>query len=362
MLPLSIPSPPPSAKIFEFGTWLHSWIPFWPAAWTLPIHSYAICILVGILAAVLITNYRLSRRGAEPWIIIDIGLWAVVLGIIGARLYHVFTHVDDFFGPGKNTWNPFEQGAIWNVWDGGLAIFGGLIGGAIGVTIGCRLTGLRFWAVADALAPALLVAQAFGRLGNWFNQELFGLPTDLPWGLVIDRPNPAIPTGIPDDALFHPTFLYEIIWNLVGFAVILLIEHSFVLRKSTRFPTRYLPVWPVFARRDFWHWGKVLGLYLVWYGLGRSWLESIRLDPLDTFLGIRYNVWGALAAIVLGLVIIIAQTRRHPGVEPSVYVPGRVWISPAELDSEDTYTDTDDSGDDAAIDEVPATSGASRSS
>ena len=150
--------------------------------------SYALVILVGIVAAVLIANARLTRRGAEPWVIVDVGIWAVLLGIIGARLYHVFTHPDDYFGPGKNVWNPFEPGSIWAIWEGGVAIFGALIGGAIGVWIGCRITGLRFWSVADALAPGLLVAQAFGRLGNWFNQELFGLPTDLPWGLEIDRP------------------------------------------------------------------------------------------------------------------------------------------------------------------------------
>ena len=138
-------------------------------------------------------------------------------GIIGARFYHVLTHPDDYFGPGKNVWNPFEPGSIWAIWEGGVAIFGSLIGGALGVYIGCRFAGLRFWSVADAIAPGLLVAQALGRLGNWFNQELFGLPTDLPWGLEIDRPNAAIPTGIGDDVLFHPTFLYELIWNLVGF-------------------------------------------------------------------------------------------------------------------------------------------------
>src|SRR5690606_13143219 len=151
----------------------------------------------------------------------------------------------------------------------------------------------------------------FGRIGNYFNQELFGLPTDLPWGLEIDRPNPAIPVGIPEDALFHPTFLYEILWNLAGFAILILIENR--ISWSTDATTgaartglrRFLPFIPEFHRRDQWYWGKMVGLWAIWYGLGRVWFESIRLDPSETFLGIRSNVWGALAAIVVGLIILI---------------------------------------------------------
>ncbi len=351
----SIPSPSSDWQQLRipYGEWLHAIFPGVDPELSFRITTYAIVIIIGIIAAVLIVNRRLTRRGAEPWVVVDFGIWAVLLGIVGARLYHVLTHPGDYFGEGKNVWNPFEPGSIWAIWEGGGAIFGALIGGAIGVYIGCRLTGLRFWSVADAIAPALLVAQAFGRLGNWFNQELFGLPTDLPWGLEIDRPNPAIPTGIPHDVLFHPTFLYEIIWNLAGFAIILL-----VTEKLTRVPGKALPV---LERKEFWQWGKVLGLYLVWYGAGRAWLESIRLDPSETFLGVRTNVWAALAAIALGLILIWVQTRRHPGVEPDVYLPGRRPESAAGVDSEDTFTDSDEPGDDAEVDEeASATSGATR--
>ena len=301
----SIPSPGPE--------WQQIPIDIFGLHWR--IQTYAIMILIGIVVAALWTSRRLSKRGAEPGVILDILLWAVVLGIIGARLYHVFTHPSDYFYPGANLFNVFA------IWEGGNAIFGSLIGGAVGIWIACRISGLRFWSVADALAPALLLAQAIGRLGNYFNQELFGLPTNLPWGLQIDSGNKAIPVGLPDNTLFQPLFLYEIIWNVIGVVVIILLERKFRLQ-----------------------WGKTLAVYLNWYGVGRSYLESIRIDPSEfSFLGIPSNVWAAYLAIVLGIVIFIVQSRRHPGLEPSVYRPGREWVRPdAEVDSDDTDSDDED--------------------
>lgn len=301
----SIPSPGPE--------WQQIPIDIFGLHWR--IQTYAIMILIGIVVAALWTSRRLTKRGAEPGVILDILLWAVVLGIIGARLYHVFTHPTDYFYPGANLWNVFA------IWEGGNAIFGSLIGGAVGIWIACRISGLRFWSVADALAPGLLLAQAIGRLGNYFNQELFGLPTNLPWGLQIDAGNKAIPVGLPDNTLFQPLFLYEIIWNVIGVIVILFLERKFRLQ-----------------------WGKTLAVYLIWYGLGRSYLESIRIDPSEfSFLGIPSNVWAAFAAVVLGIVIFIVQSRRHTGLEPSVYVPGREWVRPdAEVDSDDTDSDDED--------------------
>jgi len=291
-----------------------------PLPWgVLSVHAYALCILLGIILATIITSRRLTKRGAEPGVVLDIALWAVPLGIIGARFYHVFTHPGDYFYEGANVWNPFEPGAIWNIWEGGNAIYGSLIGGAIGVFIGCRMTGIRFLSFADALAPGLLVAQATGRLGNWFNHELFGLPTDLPWGLEIESTNPAFPAGLPDGTLFHPTFLYEIVWNLAGAALIIFLERKINLR-----------------------WGKAFAVYLIWYGIGRSFFESIRLDPSEMFLGIRANVWASFAAVVVGVVIFLVQRRRHTGDEPTPYVPGREWKGPdAEVDSDETESDSD---------------------
>lgn len=335
MAPLSIPSPPPEWQVFELGSWIHSWLPAWPAAWILPIHVYALCILAGIVAAILVANRRLTQRGGEPWVILDVAIWAVVFGILGARLYHVATHPGDFF--------PFDAEHPWwrvfAIWEGGVAIFGTLLGGAFGVAIGCRIAGLRFLSVADAIAPGMLIAQALGRFGNYFNHELFGLPTTLPWGLQIEQDNPAWPTGLPAGTLFSPTFLYEMIWNLVGFVGLLWITRRFTLQ-----------------------WGRTLALYLIWYGIGRSWFESIRVDPSEYYLGIRANVWAAVLAIALGVIIFVVQSRRHHGHEPSIYRPGKEWVAPSAVDSGDRYSDTDDVDDEVRDGEPePATSGAQRS-
>lgn len=273
----SIPSP--SIQYFDLGP--------------LRIHIYALCILLGIGLATWITDARLSKRGAERGVVLDIILWAVPLGIIGARFYHVFTHPADYFYEGADLMKVFY------IWEGGNAIFGSLLGGAVGAWIGCKQTGIRFWSFADALAPAMLIAQATGRLGNYFNHELFGQPTTLPWGLEIESTNPAFPAGLPEGTLFHPMFLYEILWNLLGAFVIIVLERKLYLR-----------------------WGKAFGVYLIWYGIGRSVFETYRLDSSETFLSIRTNVWAALLAIVVGVLIILIQNRRHPGKELSVYVEG----------------------------------------
>lgn len=273
----SIPSP--SIQYFDLGP--------------LRIHIYALCILLGIALATWITDARLSKRGAERGVVLDIILWAVPLGIIGARFYHVFTHPADYFYEGADLMKVFY------IWEGGNAIFGSLLGGAVGAWIGCKQTGIRFWSFADALAPAMLIAQAAGRLGNYFNHELFGQPTTLPWGLEIESTNPAFPAGLPEGTLFHPMFLYEILWNLLGAFVIIVLERKLYLR-----------------------WGKAFGVYLIWYGIGRSVFETYRLDSSETFLSIRTNVWAALLAVLVGVLIIYIQNRRHPGKELSVYVEG----------------------------------------
>lgn len=347
-LPASIPSPDYSWQVFNFGTWLHDIGLTWVTI-PIPIHTYALCILAGIIAATILTAYRLKQRGADAGVVLDIALWAVPFGIIGGRIFHVVTHPDDYFGAGKDLLKTLY------IWEGGMAIFGALILGAVGTLIGCRLAGVRFWSFADAVAPALLLAQAFGRLGNYFNHELFGLPTNLPWGLEIESTNPAFPAGLPAGTLFHPTFLYEIIWNLIGVAVLLYVERRWRLGTVT-VPFVGVDVTAPIAGAFRLQWGKVLGLYLIWYGVGRSVFEAIRIDPSEIFFGIRTNVWAAFGAILVGLVIIIAQSRRHPGVEPSPYLPGREWSPDAVVHSEDVYTDADFEGNDGSKSSEPVSS------
>lgn len=288
LAPASIPSPPIEWSSFTVG-------PF-------TFHVYALIIVFGMIVAMIWTNRRMVARGAEPWVLIDITIPTVILGLLGARLYHVATHPADYFYAGADWWRVFA------IWEGGNAIIGALIGGAIGAYIACRVKGIRFLSFADALAPGLLLAQAIGRLGNWFNHELFGWPTDLPWGLEILSTNGAIPEGLPAGTLFHPTFLYELIWNLIGVGLILVLERFFRMR-----------------------WGKTLALYLIWYGVGRMMIESIRLDYSEIILGMRSNVFGALVMVIIGVVLFVVQTRKHHSPETSVYVDGHIWTE--ETDS-----------------------------
>ena len=262
------------------------------------VHFYALFILTGIVIASLIADAKLSRRGAEKGVFLDIALWAVPAGILGGRLFHVITHPRDYFYEGADLL------AIFRIWEGGLAIYGAITLGAVGAWWGARQAGIRFLAVLDAAAPGLLIAQGLGRIGNYFNQELFGIPTTLPWGLEISPANPAYPIGLPEGLLFHPTFLYELLWNFAGAALLLYLASKLQLQ-----------------------WGKVFGLYLVVYSTGRIWIESIRIDPSEIILGLRINIWSALIGITIGLAIIWVQSRRHPGAEPSVFAPGR---EPAE--------------------------------
>jgi prolipoprotein diacylglyceryl transferase len=362
-VPFSIPSPSEDWRAFNLGQWLRDLGLEWFAL-DISITAYALCILTGIFFAAWLTNRRLTARGAEPWIVIDICFFAVPLGIVGARIFHVLTHPDDYFGAGT------DPLAVLYIWEGGIAIFGALIGGAIGAVIGCRVTGIRFWSFADALAPGLLLAQALGRFGNWFNQELFGLPTDLPWGLEISPDNPALPAGLPEGTLFHPTFLYEVIWNLLGVAVILLVERRIHRGASVTAPGVVHNRFGVSIGERRLQWGRVFGLYLVWYGAGRIVWESIRVDPSEIFFGVRTNVWAAIAAVLVGVIIIIVQGRRHPGLEPSPYVPGRSWEPEGVVHSDDTYSDDDSDytvvvgSDESSTDVSPtqtATSGSSKS-
>ena len=278
----------------------------------LRIHFYALFILTGIILALLLTESRLKARGVESGVALDVSFWGIPFGILGARFFHVITHPNDYFYQGADLLAPFR------IWEGGLAIYGAIMFGALGAYIGARKSGIKFTSYLDAVAPGILLAQAIGRWGNYFNNELFGLPTDLPWGLQIPSSNPAYPAGLPEGVLFHPTFLYESIWSLAGVALLLAADKRFNLR-----------------------FGRMIGLYLIYYSIGRVWVEAIRIDPSEIVLGLRINIWSAIVGIVVGLAIIIIQSRRHTGLELSAYLAGREPepITEAKDDSKDEPED-----------------------
>ena len=271
MILSSIPSP--NISFIELG-------PF-------KIHFYALCILTGIILAIWIANRRLVRWGYQSGLALDIALWTVPIGVVGARIFHVLTHSGDYFYPGA------DVTAVFRIWEGGIAIYGGLIGGALGAWIGSKRAGIKFWDFTDAVAPGVLLAQAAGRWGNYFNQELFGQPTTLPWGLEIDSSNPAFPNGLPAETLFHPTFLYESTWSLIGVVVLLALDKRFDLRN-----------------------GAMFGSYLIYYSIGRLFTENLRIDPSDIILGLRTNVWSAILGIVAGAAIVYIQRTRYQAQRP----------------------------------------------
>jgi prolipoprotein diacylglyceryl transferase len=290
----SIPSPDISS--FELGP--------------VRVHFYALFILAGIALAIWIGSRRFRQRGGEPGMILDITLWAVPFGIVGGRIFHVITHWDYYFHPGA------DISKVFAIWEGGLAIFGALVLGSLGAYIGARTAGIKFLAFADAIAPGVLVAQAIGRIGNYFNNELFGLPTTLPWGLEISTSNDAYPQGLPAGVLFHPTFLYELIWNLIGFAALIWLDRKLKLR-----------------------WGQMFAAYLITYSIGRAFIESIRIDPSEYYFGLRTNVWSAIFGIAVGIALFVWSRRRNPGPENSVYLAGREPNQANVIDSEGTKAD-----------------------
>jgi prolipoprotein diacylglyceryl transferase len=232
------------------------------------IHAYGLMLLLAILAAVWLTGIRRGRRPGDWDQIFQIAVWGVAAGIVGARLYHVITSWDEV---------PDEWWGVFAVWEGGLGIWGGILFGVLAGAIVVKRGGGSVFSAMDAIAPGLLLAQAIGRWGNWFNQELFGKPTDLPWALEIDPENR--PTEYFDRETFHPVFLYEFFWNLAGVAVLLIVERRFRLRPPSLF-----------------------ALYVAWYTAFRTFEETLRVDPSGEFLGQRVNFWvslGLFAASVL---------------------------------------------------------------
>jgi prolipoprotein diacylglyceryl transferase len=286
-----------------------------------PIRAYALAIILGVVAAVWFGEKRWLARGGRSGEIGDIALWAVPAGLIGARMYHVATDHDLYFGAGKNAWDALA------IWHGGLGIWGAIAGGAVGAWLGCRHYGIKMLPLMDALAPALLLAQAIGRWGNYFNQELFGRPTSKPWGLEIDPGKR--PAGYEKFETFHPTFLYECLWNLGSLGVVVWLDRR--------------------LRLGF---GRAFALYVMGYCLGRFWIEHLRIDTieLNNVLGLRWGEWMSIGLFAGALVYFVVAGRRHPAPdsrEESVYVEGRepaaegdapeeADVEPADVESADS--------------------------
>ncbi|MDX3518221.1 prolipoprotein diacylglyceryl transferase [Streptomyces scabiei] len=252
-----------------------------------PLRGYAFCIIIGVFVAVWLGNKRWVARGGQAGTIADIAVWAVPFGLVGGRLYHVITDYELYFSEGRDWVDAFK------VWEGGLGIWGAIALGAVGAWIGCRRRGIPLPAYADAVAPGIALAQAIGRWGNWFNQELYGKPTDLPWAVEI--------TSSTDGRLpgtYHPTFLYESLW-CIGVALL-------VIWADRRFTLGH---------------GRAFALYVASYCAGRFWIEYMRVDEAHHILGLRLNNWTALFVFVLAVIYMILSARKRPGRE-EVVEPG----------------------------------------
>ena len=247
-------------------------------------HYYALCIIAGISVAIWLGRKRYVANGGLADDVSEAAIWAVPFGIIGGRIYHVITSPQQYFGSGGNPVDALR------IWQGGLGIWGAISMGAFGAFLYFRThkTTLNFSHFLDALAPGVVIAQAIGRVGNWFNQELFGKPTSLPWGLEIDLRNR--PSGFENYLTFHPTFMYEAIWCLLV---------AFILIKL-----------PIFFRRIVKNQGDVFALYVCGYTLGRLWIEALRIDDANYILGLRLNIWVSFIVIALSVVYLIRSNRR----------------------------------------------------
>ena len=268
---LSIPSP--GSNVWYLGP--------------VPLRAYALCIIAGIIVAMIIATRRWRARGGTADSMELMVMVGVPFGIVGARLYHVITDYQLYFGPGRHPLNALK------IWEGGLGIWGAIGFGLLGGYLVARRRRIAFPAVLDAIAPAILVAQAIGRLGNYFNQELFGRPTTLPWALEI-APQYR-PAGYEQFTTFHPTFLYEILWNLVAAVLLVWLDRRFRLGH-----------------------GKVFALYVLLYTGGRFWIEALRIDTVNEIGGFRLNNYTALIGFLAALIWLLWLIRNRPGREEVV--------------------------------------------
>jgi prolipoprotein diacylglyceryl transferase len=303
MAPLSIPSP--SQGVWHLGP--------------VPLRGYALCIIAGIIVAVWMGERRWVARGGRTGDVTEIATWMVPFGILGGRIYHVITTPEPYFGDGGH---PLH--ALY-IWQGGLGIWGAIALGGVGAWIGCRRRGIKLPPFADALAPGIVVAQAIGRLGNYVNQELFGRPTDLPWGLEIDQAHR--PDGYATIATYHPTFAYELVWDLGVAGLVIWADRRFRLGH-----------------------GRAFALYVAAYTVGRAWIEALRIDPANDILGLRLNLWTCLVVFLGAVTYFVVSARLRPGRESDARVePGSADDAAGGTPNDETPNDGTPSDE-----EVPA--------
>jgi prolipoprotein diacylglyceryl transferase len=306
MAPLSIPSP--AQGVWHLGP--------------VPLRAYALCIIAGIIVAVWMGERRWVARGGRTGDVTEIATWMVPFGILGGRIYHVITTPQPYFGNGGH---PLH--ALY-IWQGGLGIWGAIALGGLGAWIGCRRRGIRLPPFADALAPGIAVAQAIGRLGNFVNQELFGRPTDLPWGLEIDQAHR--PDGYATVATYHPTFAYELLWDLGVAGLVIWADRRFRLGH-----------------------GRAFALYVAAYTVGRAWIEALRIDPANDILGLRLNLWTCLVLFLGAVTYFVVSSRLRPGRETVVRVePGSADDAAGGTPTDETPTDETPT-DETPTDETP---------
>ncbi|MFJ3986107.1 prolipoprotein diacylglyceryl transferase [Streptomyces fungicidicus] len=249
-----------------------------------PLRGYAFCIIIGVFVAVWLGNKRWVARGGRAGTVADIAVWAVPFGLLGGRLYHVITDYQLYFSEGRDWVDAFK------IWEGGLGIWGAIAFGALGAWIGCRRRGVPLPAYADAVAPGIAFAQAIGRWGNWFNQELYGRSTDVPWAVEITSSGDGRVPGT-----YHPTFLYESLW-CIGVALL-------VIWADRRFKLGH---------------GRAFALYVAAYCAGRFWIEYMRVDEAHHILGLRLNNWTSILVFLLAVLYIVVSARKRPGREDVV--------------------------------------------
>ncbi|GAA4412959.1 prolipoprotein diacylglyceryl transferase [Actinokineospora soli] len=293
-----------------------------------PLRAYALCIIAGIVVAIWWGERRFIARGGEPGTVLDVAVFAVPFGLVGGRLYHVATDYHRYFGEGKN---PLEA---LKIWEGGLGIWGAIALGGVGAWIGCRRRGVPLPVFADAIAPGIVVAQAIGRLGNYFNQELYGGPTDLPWGLELYRrvnefgvEDPlngvAVDHTLIDGSPVHPTFLYELVWNLLVAALVVWADRRFRLGH-----------------------GRAFALYVAGYTLGRTWIEMMRTDEATLVLGVRVNVWVSVLVFVGAIVYFILARKRGEREDLAAILALRAADKAEDKTDESEETDESEKSDD----------------